>query len=80
MEKKLGAGGLNIVSDDSINNGVAYDLNNLLSAIKGRTVLMMNSVDQSHPIRKQFSEILTCVDKGIKTTELLWDFDRINKG
>jgi hypothetical protein len=30
MGKKLGAGGLNIVFGDSINNGVAYDLNNLL--------------------------------------------------
>ena len=80
MGKKLEADGLNIVSDDSIYKGVAYDLNNILSAIKGRTVLMMNSVDLSHPIRKQFSEILTCVDKGIKTTECLWDSDRVYKG
>jgi hypothetical protein len=80
MEKKMRESSLNIVSDGSIINGVAYDLNNILSEIKGRTVLMMNNVNQPHLIRKQFSEILTCVDKGIKTTELLWNSDRVDKG
>lgn len=66
--------------DKAFTAGVAHDLNNLLSAIKGRTVLMMNSVHPSDPLQKHFNEIITCIDKSIDTTELLLNSNRVDEG
>lgn len=61
-------------ADGSVNN-----LNNLLSAIKEKTVLMIYSVSPSNPIQKHFYEIITCIDKSIEITDHLSDFPKVDE-
>ncbi len=50
---------------------IASDLKSLLSTIKGRTILMKNSIDPSNPMQSHFDEILTCLDESSDITNLL---------
>lgn len=50
---------------------VASDLQNLLSTIKGRTILMKHSISPLNPLQTQFDEILNCIDESTEITNLL---------
>ncbi len=57
--------------EESNSHIIASDLKSLLSTIKGRTILMKNSVDPSNPMQSHFDEILTCIDESSDITNLL---------
>ncbi len=59
--------------EESTSQIIASDLKSLLSTIRGRTILMKNSIDPSNPIQSHFDEILTCLDEGSDITNLLDD-------
>ncbi len=54
--------------------GVASDLNNLLSSIKERASVMMNSITPSHPFQEHLKEIMMATDKSIETADILLNF------
>ncbi len=49
------------------------DLKNHLGAIKNRTKLMANSIDQKNPLQKHFIEIIYCINEGLEATDFLSD-------
>ncbi len=59
--------------EESTSQTIASDLKSLLSTIKGRTILMKNSIDPSNPLQSHFDEILTCIDESSDITNLLAD-------
>ncbi|MBU1343186.1 MAG: hypothetical protein KKE44_08830 [Proteobacteria bacterium] len=59
--------------EDTITYTIASDLRNLLSAIKGRTILMKNVINPSNPLQYHFDEILNCLDESSDITNLLLD-------
>ena len=62
-----------IFLEDTITYNVASDLKNLLSAIKGRTILMKHSINPANPLQSHFDEILNCIDKSSEITNLLME-------
>lgn len=57
--------------EDTLTYTVASDLKNLLSTIKGRTILMKNIVTPSNPLQSHFDEILHCIKESSDITNLL---------
>ncbi len=66
-------------ADKALTTGVVNDLNNFLSAIKGRTYLMKHSVHESNPIQKHLDEIIYCINESIETADILSGFARVNE-
>ncbi len=62
----------------SLASGIAHDLNNLLSAIKGRASLMLNSITPTDPLYPHVKEIIDCIDKGSDIADQLLGFARVD--
>jgi len=58
---------------EAFSDGVAHDLNNLLTVIKGRALLMLHGVAKADPLYWHINQILQCVDKGNEITTVLLD-------
>ncbi len=56
---------------------VANDLNNLLSSIRERASLMMNSIPPSHPFQEHLEEIISATEKSIETADILLNFTMV---
>lgn len=56
---------------EAITAGIFFDLKNLLSTIKGKTILMMNRNNSAHSYQPDFNELVTLVDESIIRTELI---------
>ncbi len=63
---------------EALANGIAHDVNNLLSAIKGHASLMMSSVNPSDPLYGHISEILSCIDQGSEIANQLLGFAKVD--
>ena len=63
----------------AITGGIAHDFNILLSEIKSRASLMMNSVEQSDPLYQHIKEIINSIDKGSEMVNLLRCFAKMNE-
>ena len=61
---------------EALASGIAHDINNLLTAIKGHASLMMDSVKPSDPLYGHIREILSCIDKGSEMSSQLLGFAR----
>ena len=59
---------------EALANGIAHDVNNLLTAIKGHASLMLNNVNPTDPLYGHIVEILSCVDKGSDLANQLLGF------
>lgn len=59
---------------EALANGIAHDVNNLLTAIKGHASLMLNNVNPTDPLYGHIIEILSCIDKGSDLTSQLLGF------
>jgi signal transduction histidine kinase len=59
--------------EDTISCTVGSDLKNLLSAIRGRTILLKHMTEPSNPLQLHFDEILHCIDESSDITDLLLD-------
>lgn len=79
MENQLGKI-TSLETDSKLSPGVVHDLNHFLSDIKGRTVLMMKSVNLSHPLQDQFNEIINRIDESIEATEVLSNHSKSDQG
>ena len=64
---------------EAITGGIAHDFNILLSEIKARASLMMNSVEPSDPIYQHIKEIINSIDKGSEMANLLLCFAKMNE-
>lgn len=64
---------------ESLASGIAHDLNNLLSAIKGRASLMLNSITPTDPLHPHVMEIINCIDKGSDIADQLLGFARVDE-
>ncbi|NWH05438.1 hybrid sensor histidine kinase/response regulator [Desulfobacter latus] len=49
---------------EALANGIAHDVNNLLTTIKGHASMMLNNVNPTDPLYNHIIEILSSVDKG----------------
>ncbi len=54
-----------------ITAGIVFDLKNLLSAIKGNTILMINRANSDHYFQPDFNEIVILVEESIIRAELI---------
>lgn len=63
---------------ESLASGIAHDLNNLLSAIKGRASLMINSITPADPLYPHVKEIISYIDKGSDIANQLLGFARVD--
>ncbi len=59
---------------EALANGIAHDVNNLLTAIKGHASLMLNNVNPTDPLYGHIIEILSSVDKGSDLAKQLLGF------
>lgn len=59
--------------EETVTFTVASDLKNLLTAIKGRTILMKNIINPLNPLQSHFDEILNCIDESSEITNHLID-------
>jgi len=59
---------------EALANGIAHDVNNLLTAIKGHASLMLNNVNPTDPLYGHIIEILSSVDKGSDLANQLLGF------
>lgn len=64
---------------ESFAGGIAHDLNNLLTAIKGRATLMMNSVKPSDPLCGHIMQIISCIDQGSEIANQLLGFAKVDE-
>ena len=64
---------------EAITGGIAHDFNILLSEIKSRASLMMNSVEPSDPIYQHIKEINNSIDKGSEMANLLLCLAKMNE-
>ena len=64
---------------EALASGIAHDLNNLLTAIKGRASLMINSVKPSDPLYGHIVEIIRCIDKGSDIANQLLGFAKVDE-
>lgn len=64
---------------EALASGIAHDLNNLLSAIKGHASLMMNSISPSDPIYNHVVEIINCIDHGSSIATQLLGFAKVDE-
>jgi signal transduction histidine kinase/ActR/RegA family two-component response regulator len=56
--------------------GVAHDFNNLLTVIKGYSELMLEELDNAHPLRTEVDEIKKAADRAASLTRQLLAFSR----
>ncbi|MEJ2077006.1 MAG: PAS domain S-box protein [Acidobacteriota bacterium] len=56
--------------------GVAHDFNNLLTAIEGYSEIVLNSIRQTDPLRKDVQEIRKAADRATALTQQLLAFSR----
>jgi CheY-like chemotaxis protein len=61
---------------EALADGVAYDLSNLLSAIRGRASLALHQIDPANPAHTCISKIFQYVDSGSKIIERLRVFSK----
>jgi len=59
--------------------GIAHDFNHLLTIIKGRASLMMNSVKPTDPLYRHIIEMIHCIDKGSEIANLLLGFAKVDE-
>nr|WP_320016395.1 response regulator [uncultured Desulfobacter sp.] len=59
---------------EALANGIAHDVNNLLTAIKGHASMMLNNVNPTDPLYNHIIEILSSVDKGSDLANQLLGF------
>ncbi len=64
---------------DNLADTMAQDLETLLSAVKGRASLMMNSISESDPLYFHFKELMEGIEKGTQITSLLLDFAKVDE-
>lgn len=64
---------------EALANGIAHDVNNLLTAIKGHASLMLNNVSPTDPLYGHIIEILSNVDKGSDLANQLLGFAMADK-
>lgn len=60
-------------AEKAITQGALCDLKFLLDEIKGRTILLSNSVNPENPMQKHFKEIIVRLNESMETTEFLSD-------
>lgn len=60
-------------SVEAFAGGLAHDFNNLMTAIKGRVLLVMNSIKPSDPIYHHIMQMLLSIDKGSEIAKKLMD-------
>ncbi len=54
-----------------ITDSAAHDFNNVLAAIKGYAMLMLEEIDKKNPMRTEIEEIAKAVGRAVKITEKL---------
>ena len=59
---------------EALANGIAHDVNNLLTAIKGHASMMLNNVNPTDPLYSHIIEILSSIDKGSDLANQLLGF------
>ncbi len=59
---------------EALANGIAHDVNNLLTAIKGHASMMLNNVNPTDPLYNHIIEILSSIDKGSDLANQLLGF------
>ncbi len=59
---------------EALANGIAHDVNNLLTAIKAHASMMLNNVSPTDPLYNHIIEILSSVDKGSDLANQLLGF------
>jgi len=59
---------------EALANGIAHDVNNLLTTIKGHASIMLNNVSRTDPLYNHIFEILSSVEKGSDLANQLLGF------
>lgn len=59
---------------EALANGIAHDVNNLLTTIKGHASIMLNNVSPTDPLYNHIFEILSSVEKGSDLANQLLGF------
>ena len=59
---------------EALANGIAHDVNNLLTAIKGHASLMLSNISPNDPLYSHVIEIMSCIDKGSDLASQLLGF------
>ncbi|WP_462270501.1 ATP-binding response regulator [Desulfobacter sp.] len=59
---------------EALANGIAHDVNNLLTTIKGHASIMLNNVNPTDPLYNHIIEILSSIEKGSDLANQLLGF------